>query len=505
MKTFLFDGNCLTTELVRRILDEQKPVGITDESRKAVEKSREVIESIINSGKTVYGVNTGFGKFSDVRISDEQIELLQQNIVRSHAAGVGEPLPETAVKIIVLLKANGLAKGYSGVRTEIIDTLINMYNRDVLPVIPSQGSVGASGDLAPLAHLALVMIGEGEAILHGQRMPGGEAMLKAGIAPVQLKSKEGLAILNGTQVMTGIAVYNLLHAMNIIETAEIAGAMTTEALFCTDTAFDERIHVARNQTGQIQSAEKLRTLVKDSPMIKAHRDCSNVQDAYSVRCMPQVHGASRDAVRYVKEIVEREMNAATDNPLIFTGEQDVLSGGNFHGQPVALAMDFLSMAMSEIGSISERRIAWMMDPHLNYGLPAFLAMEGGINSGYMIAQYTAAALASENKTLCHPACVDSIPTSANKEDHVSMGTIGARKCSQIINNTINILAIEWLCAAQAAEFRDPPVLAPMTDKAFRLLRSVVPFLDKDGLTHDLVRKASDLIRNGEIVRSVWKA
>ncbi len=503
MKPFLIDGKCLTAESVRRILDEKTPVGITDESRAAVEKSRAVIESIIHSGKTVYGVNTGFGKFSDVRISDEQIELLQQNIVRSHAAGVGEPLPETVVRIVLLLKANGLAKGYSGVRPEIIETLLRMFIQDVLPVIPSQGSVGASGDLAPLSHLALVMIGEGEAFFRGQRLLGGDAMRQAGIPTVQLKSKEGLAILNGTQVMTGIAVYNLLHAMNIIETAEIAGAMTTEALFCTDTAFDERIHDARNQTGQIQSAEKLRTLVKDSPMIKAHRDCSNVQDAYSVRCMPQVHGASRDAVRYVKEIVEREMNAATDNPLIFTEEEDVLSGGNFHGQPVALAMDFLSMAMSEIGGISERRIAWMMDPHLNYGLPAFLAKEGGINSGYMIAQYTAAALASENKSLCHPACVDSIPTSANKEDHVSMGTIGARKCMQIISNVQNILAIEWLCAAQAADFRRPHELAPMTNKAYLLLRSEIPFLKKDGLTHVLIEKACRLIRDGSINRTVW--
>ncbi len=505
MEDILIDGNCLTIGLVRQILEEKRSIALSAEARSAVSRSRAVIEEIIRSGKTVYGVNTGFGKFSDIRINDEQIELLQRNIVRSHAAGVGEPLPETVVRIILLLKANGLAKGYSGVRTEIIDTLISMYNREVLPMIPSQGSVGASGDLAPLSHLALVMIGEGEALYKGRRMPGGEAMRVAGIEPIQLKSKEGLAVLNGTQVMTAIAAHNLINALNILEVADITGAMTAEALFCTDTAFDERIHAARNQKGQIRSAENLRRLVSGSPMILAHRGCSNVQDAYSVRCMPQVHGASRDTADHVLQIVEREMNAATDNPLIFTVEQDVLSGGNFHGQPVALAMDFLSIAMSEIGSISERRIAWMMDPHLNYGLPAFLAQEGGINSGFMIAQYTAASLASENKSLCHPASVDSIPTSANKEDHVSMGTIGARKCSQIINNTSIILAIEWLCAAQAAEFRDPPALAKMTDKAFRLLRSVVPFLDKDGLTHDLIRKASDLIRNGEIVRSVWEA
>lgn len=503
MKPVQLDGQSLTLTLIDQLLSEHSSICLSDHAAARVRQAREIIEHIIHSGKTVYGVNTGFGKFSDVRITLDQIDKLQENIIRSHASGVGKPFPDTTVELILLLKINGLAKGYSGVRQEVIDTLLAMYNKKVLPVIPEKGSVGASGDLAPLAHLALVMIGEGRARYQGLEMSGGDAMMRAAIPIIQLKSKEGLAILNGTQVMTAIACENVLRALNLIELADILGALTTEVLFCTDTAFDERIQRVRNQEGQITSAENLRGLLEGSPMVEAHRNCSNVQDAYSVRCMPQVHGASRDAVQYVRQIVEREINAATDNPLIFTEQGDVLSGGNFHGQPIALAMDFLSIAMSELGNISERRVAWMMDTHINGELPAFLAKDGGLNSGYMIAQYTAAALASENKTLCHPACVDSIPTSANKEDHVSMGTIGARKCASVIENVETIFSIEYLCACQAADFRKPLLLAPRTRRAYELLRQQVSFLEHDDLTAEHIHKSLGLIRDKKIVETVW--
>ncbi len=497
------NGSNLSPDLIEQILREYRPIKLSAAAIHQIEESRAIIETIIRSGKIVYGVNTGFGKFSDVKISDANIDLLQENLVKSHAAGIGDPFAEEIVKTMLLLKANGLAKGFSGVRLEVVETLIQMFNRGVIPVIPEKGSVGASGDLAPLAHLALTMIGEGEAFYQHERMPAGEAFRKAEIPILKLRSKEGLAILNGTQTMTAIACINLIRAYNILECADIVGAMSTEVLLCTDSAFDARIQSVRNQEGQKVSAENLRTLLQDSPMIRSHADCQKVQDAYSVRCMPQVHGASRDTVHYVQQIVEREINAATDNPLIFVEGGDVVSGGNFHGQPVALVMDFLAIAISEIGSISERRTAWMMDANLSDGLPAFLAKDGGLNSGYMIAQYAAAALASENKSLCHPASVDSIPTSANKEDHVSMGTIGARKCLKVIENVENILAIEWLCAAQAGDFRKPLGFAPRTQRAYQLLREYIPTLEKDRVTSSDIQKAVELLRSKELVEEVW--
>lgn len=497
------NGNNLTLDTIEEIFQENLSIKLSDSAINQIKKSREIIEHIIQSGSVVYGVNTGFGKFSDVRISDDKIDLLQENLVKSHAAGTGNPFSEEIVRTMLLLKANGLAKGYSGVRLEVVNTLIQMLNQGVIPVIPEKGSVGSSGDLAPLAHLALVMIGHGEAYYNGQILHGAEAMQKAGIPALKLRSKEGLAILNGTQTMTSVACVNLIRAFNILECADILGAMSTEVLLCTNTAFDERIHKARNQDGQMISAENLRTLLENSPLIQSHADCKKVQDAYSIRCMPQVHGASRDAVHHVKQVVEREINAATDNPLIFVENGDVLSGGNFHGQPVALVMDFLAVAMSEIGNISERRVAWMMDSNLNDKLPAFLAKDGGLNSGYMIAQYAAAALVSENKSLCHPASVDSIPTSANKEDHVSMGTIGARKCLQVIENVETILAIEWLCAAQAGDFREPVEFAPRTKRAYDLLREHVPTLDTDRVTSRDIQIATGLLRKKNLVEEVW--
>lgn len=502
-RTIELNGNDLTLDTLEQILTDGLQVKISGHAAALVQQSREIIEHITMSGTVVYGVNTGFGKFSDVRISDDRIEQLQTHLVRSHAAGVGEPFAEPIVRAMLLLKINGLAKGYSGVRMDVIDLLIGMYNHGVLPVIPQKGSVGSSGDLAPLAHLALCMIGEGECFYKGQRLPAAAALAETGLEPLHLQSKEGLAILNGTQAMTAVGSICLMRANNLIECADIFGAMSTEVLLCTDAAFDERIHNARNQEGQIVSAENLRTLLHHSPMVQSHKACAKVQDAYSVRCMPQVHGASRDAITHARRVVEREMNAASDNPLIFIDKGDVVSGGNFHGQPVALVMDYLAVAMAEIGNISERRIAWMMDAHLSDGLPAFLAKDGGLNSGYMIAQYTAAALVSENKSLAHPASVDSVPTSANKEDHVSMGTIAARKCLQIIENVETILAIEYLCAAQAADFRKPLELATLTGRAYRLLRQSVPPLDKDRETHLDISGAVDLVRSRRVVEDVW--
>lgn len=497
------DGKSMDLDQIEHILEHRPEIRLSASAVKAIGRSRQAIENILRSGKVVYGVNTGFGKFSDVRIPDHHIDQLQENLVLSHATGVGEPFDRDTASIMLLLKANGLAQGYSGARLEVVQTLLDMFNRDVIPIVPEKGSVGASGDLAPLAHVALVMIGQGEAWHRGERWPGSEAMKRAGIAPVQLKSKEGLAILNGTQTMTAMACLNVLRALNAIECADIVGAMSTEVLLCTDAAFDPRIHEVRRQPGQITSAENLRTLLQGSPMVRSHVDCGKVQDAYSVRCMPQVHGATRDAMDHVRQVVEREINAVTDNPLVFSERGDVVSGGNFHGQPIALAMDFLSIALSEIGNISERRVAWMMDGHLNDGLPPFLAKDGGLNSGYMIAQYTAAALVSENKSLCHPASVDSIPTSANKEDHVSMGTIAARQCARVVEHVETILAIEWLCAAQAADFRRPLSLAARTQRAYDVLRATVPPLDQDRQTSVDIAAAGDLLRKRKLVRSVW--
>ncbi len=502
-RTVELNGNSLDLDMLHRILTESLSVRVAPHAAALVQQSRETLEHILHSGKVVYGVNTGFGKFSDVRISDENIQQLQTNLVRSHAAGTGEPFPLEIVRTLLILKINGLCKGFSAVRMDVLDLLTGMFNHAILPIIPQKGSVGSSGDLAPLAHLALCMIGEGECWHQGRRMSAAHALHAAGLKPLQLMFKEGLAILNGTQAMTSVGAIALLRAMNVLECADIFGAMSAEVLLCTDAAFDERIHLARNQEGQIVSAENLRTLLHRSPMVASHVACTKVQDAYSVRCMPQVHGASRDAVTHVRRVVEREMNAASDNPLIFTDKGDVLSGGNFHGQPVALTMDYLATAMSEIGNIAERRIAWMMDPHLNEGLPAFLAKDGGLNSGYMIAQYTAAALASENKSLCHPASVDSIPTSANQEDHVSMGTIAARKCLQVIENVETILAIEFLCAAQAADFRKPLELAHLTGTAYRLLRQEVASLDHDRITHTDIEKAVAIVRSRRVVDDVW--
>jgi len=503
MKKIIIDGENLTIEDVVSVARHGNLVELSKNAIEKIKKSRKVVENFVSQEKTVYGVTTGFGEFKNVFISKEQTRELQENLIRSHSVGVGNPLPEEIVRATMLLRANSLAKGYSGVRVEIIETLCQMLNKKVHPVIPEKGSVGASGDLAPLSHMALVLMGEGEVFYNGKRMKGKEALKLAGIKPVTLSSKEGLALNNGTAVMTAIAVLTLYDAENVLKCADIAAAMTLEALLGIDKAFDERIHKLRPHLGQIKCAENIRKLIKNSEIL-SHNNHKKVQDAYSLRCIPQVHGASRDAINYVRKVLEIEINSVTDNPLIFTNPPEALSGGNFHGQPIAIAMDLLGIALAEIADISERRIARILDPHLNEGLPAFLIPKnkGGLNSGYMIAQYTAAALVSENKVLSHPASVDSIPTSANQEDHVSMGTIAARKAREILKNAENVIAIEILCAAQGMDFRLPLKGGQGTRIAHEYIRKHIPHLNKDRILYPEINKVRELIHNGDLVKRV---
>ena len=430
----LLDGSHLDLDALEAVARQGRAVGLTAEARDAVGRARRVVEDVVARGDPAYGINTGFGSFADVHIPADRLRELQLNLVRSHAAGVGEPLAEAETRALMLLRANVLAKGFSGIRQETLERLLEMLNRRVHPVIPSQGSVGASGDLAPLAHLALALVGEGLAVHDGRLQPSAAALQAAGLGPVTLEAKEGLALINGTQLMTAVAALALIDAERLVRTADVLGALTLDALQGTDVAFDPRIHAARPHPGQAASARNLLRLLKGSALRESHRDCGKVQDAYSLRCIPQVHGAVRDALAYVGATVGVEMNAATDNPMVFAEADELLSGGNFHGEPVAIASDVLAIAVAELGGISERRIERLVNPALS-DLPAFLAREGGVQSGLMLAHVTAAALASENKSLAHPASVDSIPTSANKEDHVSMGAFAARKAARVVANT----------------------------------------------------------------------
>jgi histidine ammonia-lyase len=466
--------------------------------------SSSVVDSLLGDDRAVYGITTGFGKFADVRIPSDARAALQVNLLRSHACGVGEPLPDEVVRAVLLLRANALACGYSGVRPEVVETLISMVNAGVCPVVPSQGSVGASGDLAPLAHAMLVLIGEGQARYQGETLSGGDAMGCAGITPVSLRAKEGLALINGTQVMTAVGALCVSDATTLAKVADVAAAMSLEALRGTTAAFDERVGRARPHPGQTASARNLIRLLRGSGIRESHRDCPKVQDAYSLRCAPQVHGAARDVIAFTRGVIEREMNSATDNPLIFAETGEVISGGNFHGEPVAMALDFLGIALAEIGSISERRTERMVNPHLS-GLPPFLTEHGGLNSGLMIAQYTSAALVSENKILASPAVVDSIPTSGNQEDHVSMGTIAARKAAQIRKNVANILAIEILCAAQGIDFLAPLEPGAGTGAAHRTVRSKVEHLEDDRPISPDIETVRNMIESGEILEAVESA
>ncbi len=501
-KKWVINEDDLTINQLSRFIAESPQIVLSDGVLKKIKAGRTVIEDILQSDRLVYGVNTGFGKFADIRIKKDQTRELQRRLVLSHAAGVGAPMPPEIVRLMMLLKIRNLSQGYSGVRPRLVQSLADLLNNGIIPFIPQKGSVGASGDLAPLAHMSLVLMGEGQAFVQNKRISGEVALKTAGLKPIHLQEKEGLALLNGTQAIQAYGVYSLIQAENIVQTADIIGAMTLEALLGTLTAFDERIQKIRRHPGQRLVAENFRNLLQDSPIVESHRFSDHkIQDAYSLRCIPQVHGAIRDGMDYVKSVFEREINGVTDNPLIFTDNGDVLSGGNFHGEPVALSADYLAILISELGDISERRIEHMMDPAVSE-MAGFLTEEGGLNSGFMIAQVTAAALTSENKVLAHPASVDSIPTSANKEDHVSMGTFAARKALEIIENVEHILAVELIAASQALDLRAPLVPSRATGKVLSLVRGKIAHWKEDRLMHKDIDLARALIHSGQVVKTV---
>jgi histidine ammonia-lyase len=464
-----------------------------------------LIEEILAAGQTVYGVNTGFGKLSDVRIPPEKLAELQFNLVRSHAGGAGSPLSEGESRAMLLLRANVLAKGFSGVRPALLELLVSLLNAGVHPVIPEKGSVGASGDLAPLAHLALVVIGEGEAFYRGERLPGGEALRRAGLQPMQLAAKEGLALLNGTQAMTAVGALAVARARRVTQLADLAGAMSLEALMGTPAAFDPRIHAARPHAGQIASAAHLVRLLADSEIRESHREHDKrVQDAYCLRCMPQVHGAVRDVLAHVASVLEIEAGSATDNPLIFPelssesqNREAVLSGGNFHGAPLAYAFDYAALALTDLASITERRIDRLLNPDINEGLPAFLSPDPGLSSGFMMAQIVAAALISECQVLSHPASTGNIPTDGGKEDHVSMGMTGALKLRQIVEHAERVVAIELMCAAQGVEFRNPLRPSREIERAHAAVRAIVLHLDKDRTLAPDMNALAAAVREGK--------
>jgi histidine ammonia-lyase len=495
-------GGQLTLQDVVAVARRRVPVVISQAARDKVLRSRAMVDQLVAARRPVYGVTTGFGKFSDVFISPDETEALQRNLLMSHACGVGEPLDREIVRAMMLLRAHALAQGHSGIRLETLELLVAMLNHDICPVVPEQGSLGASGDLAPLSHMCLPLIGLGEAYVgEGQeRLPGREALARYGLTPVELSSKEGLALINGTQAMTGIGALVLHDALQLLKVADIAAALTGEALGAIPAAWDPRIQALRNHPGQGIAAANLRKLVQGSRLVTAPGEV-RTQDPYTLRCIPQVHGASRTAIAHVAEVVGWEINAVTDNPLLFPEEGEVISGGNFHGQPMALAMDYLGIALAELANISERRIERLVNPALS-GLPAFLTRHGGLHSGLMIPQYTAASLVSENKVLAHPASVDSIPSSANQEDHVSMGTTAARKARQILANVTRVLAIELMAAAQAVEFTDPAGLGVGTAAAYRTIRRYVSPLTADRVLAPDMEALADLIRRGELVAAV---
>jgi len=514
MNALHINGNDLTLEAVREVAVEGRPVLLAPDAREIVNRARAVVDEIVAGNQVSYAITTGVGKLSDVRIAPDQIRELQVNLVRSHAVGVGDPLSKEEVRAMILLRANSLAKGHSGVRAVVIDTLCEMLNHRVTPFVPSQGSVGASGDLAPLAHLALALIGEGECLEDkGARIASAAALKQAQVKPLVLEAKEAVSLINGTQAMLAAGALALLAAETLVDSADVIGALTVDALRGTDVAFDERIHRARPHAGQLRTAANLRRMLEGSQIRESHRDCGRVQDAYSLRCIPQVHGAVRDTLGYCREVFETEANSAVDNPLVFArdpGAADlqarpahrssaaVLSGGNFHGEPIAFALDFLAIALSALAGISERRIERLVNPALNEGLPPFLAASAGLNSGFMMPQVTAAALVGENKVLAHPASVDSITTSGNKEDYVSMGMTAALKLRRVVENTRNVLAIEAAAAAQALDFLAPLQTGKRGQKAHDSIRSVCPVMATDRVMYGDFVRIAELIAVGRI-------
>jgi histidine ammonia-lyase len=482
-----------------------RAVRLAPTARGVMDASRAVVERAAHADVPTYGVNTGFGALSEIKISHEQVRALQRNLIVSHCAGVGDPLPEDAVRAMLLLRANVLAGGYSGARPLLVERLLALLNRRVHPVVPAQGSVGASGDLAPLAHLASTLIGIGEAYVKGRRVAAKEALRAARIPVTRLEAKEGLALVNGTQAMTAIGVLALGETLELLRAADVAGAMSLDALLGTPRAFDARIAKVRPHPGHARAAQNLRNLLAGSEIAMSHRESRHkVQDPYSLRCMPQVHGAARDVAQFVREVLEREINAATDNPLVFAADDQILSGGNFHGQPVAFVLDFLACALADLASISERRIEQLVNPQLS-GLPAFLAEDGGLNSGFMMAQVTASALVSELKLLAVPASVDSIPSSANREDHVSMGMTAARKLRESVKNARRVLAIEILCAAQGVDFRRPLRSGPGVEAAHSLVRNRVPHLAQDRPLYLDIAEVERLLASGDLVAGAHHA
>jgi histidine ammonia-lyase len=493
------DGQKLSLELVAGVASGNTHVSLSSQAHERVAESRRVVEKIIAEGRIVYGVNTGFGRLSDVHVPPTDLRQLQLNLVRSTACGVGPPLSEAEARAMLLLRANVLARGYSGARPIVIDTLIAMLERGVCPVIPEKGSVGASGDLAPLAHLALTAIGEGEAFYRGERMPGAEALRRAEIQPLQLEAKEGLALLNGTQAMSAVGGLALHRAERLALIADVSGAMTLEALRGTPVPFDQRLHEVRPHAGQIEVAAHLREILRDSQIRESHlQNDPRVQDAYSLRCMPQVHGAVRDALRHARDVVETETGSVTDNPIVFAGTDEVLSGGNFHGAPIAMVLDYAAIALTDLASISERRTERLVNPDLNEGLPPFLTTHAGTSSGYMIAQVTAVGLLNEMKILAHPASVDNLPTSGGKEDHVSMGMTAATKLRRIVENAEYAIAIELLAAAEGLEYRAPLLPGRGVRSAYEVVRRHVPRLTEDRALSGDIEEIAQAIRDGEL-------
>ena len=497
-RRLLLDGDTLTLEEIREVAAGRARIELAPAALERVERARALVDRTAAGDVPTYGINTGFGTLSEVRIDRKDLRTLQRNLLVSHAAGVGQPLPLAEARALLLLRANVLAKGHSGVRPRTLQLALEMLNRDVVPVVPERGSVGASGDLAPLAHLALVLIGEGEAFWKGERLPGAEALRRAGLEPVVLEAKEGLTLVNGTQAMTAVGTLTLLRAEALAEMADLAGAMTVEGLLGSHRPFQELIQAVRPHPGQQAVAAHLRALLADSEIVESHRDCSKVQDPYSLRCMPQVHGAARDGLSYVRAVLAVEANSATDNPLVFPAEEQIVSGGNFHGQPVSLALDVLAIACTQLSAISERRVEQLVNPALS-GLPPFLAKNSGLNSGFMIAQVTSAALVAESRVLSHPASVDSIPSSAGREDHVSMGMTAALKARQVAEFTRSCLAVELLVAAQALDFRQPLRPGRGVAAAHRLLRESVPTLEVDREIHRDIEAVSRLIDSGALL------
>jgi histidine ammonia-lyase len=504
------NGNDLTLEAVGEVAgtEARRAALLSPDAREGVDLARAVVDEIVASNTVAYAITTGVGKLSDVRIAGAQIRELQVNLVRSHAVGLGEPLAAAETRAMMLLRANSLAKGHSGVRAIVIDTLCEMLNRGVTPVVPSQGSVGASGDLAPLAHLALALIGEGECFDEkGALVPSADALKRAQIKPLVLEAKETISLINGTQAMLAVGTLALLAAETLVDTADVLGGLCCDALKGTDAAFDERIHKARPHAGQMKTAANLRRMLEGSAIRESHRACGRVQDAYSLRCIPQVHGAVRDTLAHCRRVFETEANAAVDNPLVFitdanNSEGDVISGGNFHGEPLAFALDFLAIALSALAGISERRIERLVNPALSEGLPPFLAPGAGLNSGFMMPQVTAAALVSENKVLAHPASVDSITTSGNKEDYVSMGMTAAIKLKRVVDNTRNVLAIEAMAVSQAIDFLAPLKTSKRGQAAHAAIRSVCPTMESDRVMYKDFARIAALIGSGKVAQAL---